>query len=122
MPRSTAHCQPSTPDSLKTVQIPKWQVWRLIHETQKARFCDSLRNELEKESVAYRDGLRKADTVIGVLEHRLELERAGGAIMRSKAELSEKMAESYRKELRRQKRKTVIVGAFGLVLVVLAVL
>jgi plasmid replication initiation protein len=96
-------------------------MWRLIHEVQLGRSCDSLRAHLEAELQASRLTLQQADSVIAAERARVRLEVEGGKILRAQAATSKQQNDLLRDEVKKQKLLTIAV-AVASVLAILIVL
>lgn len=113
---STAHSQ----DSTRTVSVPRWQMWRLIHEVQLGRACDSLRHHLEAELQASRLTLQQADSVIEAERARVRLEAEGGRLLRDQVTVRDQQNGMLRDEVKKQKLLTIAVSVASVIAILIA--
>lgn len=97
-------------------------MWRMIHEVQLGRACDSLRHELEKEVTIGVNAQEKAYAMIEAQKAQIAY-RDEAATVQSERILNQLQAnQELRKEVNRQKRHKVLAIGIGAILVVLAAL
>lgn len=113
---STAHSQ----DSTRTVSVPRWQMWLLIHEVQLGRACDSLRHHLEAELQASRLTLQQADSVIEAERARVRLEAEGGRLLRDQVTVRDQQNGMLRDEVKKQKLLTIAVSVASVIAILIA--
>lgn len=95
-------------------------MWRLIHEVQLGRACDSLRHQLEKEITYGVNAQVKADSVITAQQRQIALRDQAVKVQGDRVMNYAKDNQELRREIRRQKGLTLAVGLLGVVMVLIA--
>lgn len=94
-------------------------MWRLIHEVQLGRACDSLRHHLEKEITYGVNAQVKADSVIEAQRRQIDLRDQAVKVQSDRVINYAKDNQELRKEVRRQKGLTLAVGLLGVLMVII---
>lgn len=92
----------------------------MIHEVQIGRACDSLRHQLEKEIALDANAMIKADSVIEAQKRQISLRDQSATVQGDRITNQAQANAELKKEIRRQKRITLLVGGGSLILLLLA--
>lgn len=90
-------------------------MWRLIHEVQLGRACDSLRHQLEKEITYGVNAQVKADSVIEAQQRQIVLRDEAAKVQSDRIINQTQANQELRKEVRNNNKLTVVSGAASVV-------
>ncbi len=111
MSRSTLYCQPSTPDSLRKIEVVKWRVERLIHDALLLRSLQEYVTRLEAESDISAALIVKLDSALVLKDQIITQYTNENSLWRTRYQNQKEITRQERKA----KRKWIVVaGLMGI--------
>lgn len=113
----TAYCQPT--DSLQTVPVPKYVLWRMFHDISIGKLCDSLQNS---QGIAIQNAeilLNAKDSLIHLQDDQIGAYKHSQIVWRQLYENEQAMTKAADAERKRWKLTTFIGGALIVLIAIL---
>lgn len=114
----TCFAQDSIPDSLQTYPVVKWQLWRLINETELHRMGDTLIAKQDLELQQAHKVISDDDSLLLIKDQRIVLSDSSAFLWQQRWEVKNKELGLEKKQ--RRKWKTIGLGVVGIEAVRLA--
>lgn len=99
--------------------MPRWKHWYAIHEITRARLCFRTQDSLVQQIEVAKELSEKSDAVINAKDRQIELERAGGQILRQQINILQQEIGDLRHEVSRQKLLTIAVSIASVIAIII---